>query len=152
MRLDLCHETVLAHYLISTEPELGRGRRAGRAAVFVSSPAEYFGSLALIKQGSPSLHVSVEPRTARLAIPDEAAFGPNGGGYETRLTAGTNSKLLAVSPTRNRPANAMTPDATPDFVSPRREALGLTAMSAGGTDDLTNDHDLQQAPRRQTHP
>jgi neutral ceramidase len=89
-------------------------------AVFVSNPAEFFVELGLaIKKGSkfPFTYPVELANGCTGYVPTEKAFAPQGGGYETRLTAYSNLEITAgtqmvkagIALTRR-----MKPDAVPE--------------------------------------
>jgi neutral ceramidase len=89
-------------------------------ACFVSNPAEYFVQYGLdIKKGSK--HAFTFPCELSNGIvgyvPTEEAFGPNGGGYETRLTAYSNLEITAGTQMADKGvelANQMAPEPKPE--------------------------------------
>ena len=93
-------ETVLLDALIRSEPIVDVEVQAIQLgpAVFVSNPAEYFVEYGLrIKRESPfEFTFPVELANGFVGyVPTEAAFGPHGGGYETRLTSYSNLEIGA---------------------------------------------------------
>jgi hypothetical protein len=93
-------EIVLLNNLIQLDPEPDEEVQAIQVgpAVFVSDPAEYFVEYGLrIKKESPfPLTFPVELADGCAGyVPTEEAFGPHGGGYETRLTLYSNLEITA---------------------------------------------------------
>ncbi len=93
-------ETVLLDALLRSEPEVDVEVQAIQVgpAVLVSNPAEYFVEYGLrIKRESAfPLTMPVELANGFVGyVPTEEAFGPHGGGYETRLTSYSNLEILA---------------------------------------------------------
>lgn len=93
-------------------------------ACFVSNPAEYFVQYGLdIKKGSK--HAFTFPCELSNGIvgyvPTEEAFGPHGGGYETRLTAYSNLEVTAGTQMAVKGielANQMAPEPKPEAPKP----------------------------------
>lgn len=116
-------ETVLLDALIAKEPEVEVEAQAIQVgpAVFISNPAEYFVEFGLeIKRRSDfKFTYPVELANGCVGyVPTEEAFGPKGGGYETRLTSYSN-----LEPTAGRQfadtgvdlAKRMTPGKVPEL-------------------------------------
>jgi len=122
-------ETVLADYLIKNnpvEPVEVQAIQVG-PVIFVSNPAELFCQAGLdIKKGSrfPLTCVVSYANGAAGYVPTEDCFGPNGGGYETRLSSHTNLEITASSQivsaglsliSRMKPGALPLPRKTPPF-------------------------------------
>lgn len=114
-------ETVLLDALAKVRPEEEVEVQAIQVgpAVFVSNPAEYFVQYGLdIKKGSKfPFTFPVELANGCTGyVPTEEAFGPNGGGYETRLTSYSNLEITTgrqFAETGIALANEMTPGPIP---------------------------------------
>ena len=114
-------ETVLIDALSKVRPEEEVEVQAIQLgpAVFVSNPAEYFVQNGLdIKKGSKfPFTFPVELANGCTGyVPTEEAFGPNGGGYETRLTSYSNLEVSAGRQFKEAGielANQMTPGPIP---------------------------------------
>jgi hypothetical protein len=114
-------ETVLLDALAKVRPEEEVEVQAIQIgpAVFVSNPAEYFVQYGLdIKKGSKfPFTFPVELANGCTGyVPTEEAFGPNGGGYETRLTSYSNLEISAgrqFADVGIQLANQMTPGPIP---------------------------------------
>ncbi|MCX7824796.1 MAG: hypothetical protein N2689_04490, partial [Verrucomicrobiae bacterium] len=114
-------ETVMLDALMKSRPEVEVEVQAVQVgpAVFVTNPAEYFVQFGLdIKKGSKfPFTFPVELANGICGyVPTEEAFGPQGGGYETRLTAYSNLEVSAGRQMANAGielANQMTPGPIP---------------------------------------
>jgi neutral ceramidase len=115
-------EIVMLDNLIQREPEPEQEVQAIQVgpAVFVSNPAEYFVENGLrIKKESPFPLTWVVELADGCAgyVPTEEAFGPHGGGYETRLTLYSNLEITAGTQFADvgiELAKAMTPQKVPE--------------------------------------
>jgi hypothetical protein len=123
-------ETVLLDAILAREPKVEVEVQALQLgpALFVSSPAEYFVAFGLeIKRGSPfpfTFPVSLANGCVGY-VPTEEAFGPSGGGYETRLTFYSNLEITAgrqFADAGLELANQLRPGRVPEF--PRIAAPG----------------------------
>jgi hypothetical protein len=114
-------ETLLLDWVAKKRPEVEVEVQALQVGpvVFVSNPAEYFVQYGLdIKKGSKfPFTFPVELANGIVGyVPTEEALGPNGGGYETRLTAYSNLEVSAGRQFANTGialANEMTPGKVP---------------------------------------
>lgn len=114
-------ETVVLDAIIKSRPEAEVEVQAIQVgpAVFVSNPAEYFVQFGLdIKEGSkfPFTFVVELANGVVGYVPTEEALGPNGGGYETRLTSYSNLEVSAgrqFADTGIELANQMSPGEIP---------------------------------------
>ena len=115
-------EIVLLDARLKTEPVAEVEVQAVQVgpAVFLANPAELFAQLGLdIKAGSPfPLTCVVELANGCVCyVPTEEAFGPHGGGYETRLTSYSNLEVKAgtkIAEASLRLAKALEPGAVPE--------------------------------------
>lgn len=123
-------ETLMVDHLVAVEPAVEVEVQALQVgpAVFVSNPAEYFVQYGLdIKKGSAfPFTFPVELANGCVGyVPTEEAFGPGGGGYETRLTSYSNLEITAgrqFAETGIQLANELKPGPVPAF--PRLPAPG----------------------------
>lgn len=131
-------ETVLLDALMKSRPEVEVEVQAVQVgpSVFVTNPAEYFVQFGLdIKKGSKfPFTFPVELANGICGyVPTEEAFGPNGGGYETRLTSYSNLEITAgrqMANTGIELANQMTPGPVPEppAVVPTKVPWGYGAV------------------------
>jgi hypothetical protein len=116
-------ETVMLEHLIEIESAVEVEVQAIQVgpAVCVSNPAEYFVAygLQIKKESKFPFTFPVELANGCVGyVPTEEAFGPHGGGYETRLTAYSNLETSAgrqFAETGIELANEMTPGLAPAF-------------------------------------
>jgi len=131
-------ETVLLDALMKSRPKVEVEVQAVQVgpAVFVTNPAEYFVQYGLdIKRGSKfPFTFPVELANGIVGyVPTEEAFGPKGGGYETRLTSYSNLEITAgrqMANTGIELANQMTPGPVPEppLVVPAKTPWGYGAV------------------------
>ena len=121
-------ELLIADYICRTQPEMNvevQGIQIG-PAVYLANPAEFFCGLGLeIKKSSkfPMTFVVELANGCAGYVPDEEAFSPSGGGYETVLTSYSNlepsagRKIVDVSLKVARSFNPGTLPETPKIKS-----------------------------------
>jgi len=93
-------ETVLLDALVAKHPKVATEVQAIQIGpvVCVSNPAEYFCAYGLEIKAASGFPITFPVELANGCVgyvPTEEAFGPNGGGYETRLTAYSNLEITA---------------------------------------------------------
>jgi neutral ceramidase len=116
-------ETVLLDALITKTPKVEVEVQAIQIGpvVCISDPAEYFCQYGLdLKKGSGfPITFPVELADGDVGyVPTLEAFGPNGGGYETRLTSYSNLDINAGNQFRDvglSLARELTPGALPEY-------------------------------------
>ncbi len=119
-------ETVMLDALMRSRPEVEVEVQAVQVGpvVFVTNPAEYFVQYGLdIKKGSRfPFTFPVQLANGIVGyVPTEDAFGPSGGGYETRLTSYSNLEISAgrqMADAGVALANTMTPGPLPQPPAP----------------------------------
>lgn len=93
-------ETLLLDHILTVQPTVEVEVQAIQVgpAVFVSNPAEYFVEFGLEQKRRSAFPFTFPVSLANGCVgyvPPEAAFGPGGGGYETRLTFYSNLEITA---------------------------------------------------------
>ncbi len=114
-------ETVLVDHRIKRHPIADVEVQAIQVgpAVFLTSPAEYFCQFGLDLKAGSKFPVTFPVSLANDCVgyvPTEQAFGPHGGGYETRLTSYSNLEITAGTKIRDallELSGHLTPGAAP---------------------------------------
>jgi neutral ceramidase len=122
-------ETVLLDALLKKEPAVEVEVQAVQVgpAVFVTTPAEYFCRFGLEIKANSGFPFTFPVSLANGCVgyvPTEDAFGPRGGGYETRLTSYSNLDVSAGNQMRDagielarqlKPSSVIEPPRRPPF-------------------------------------
>lgn len=114
-------ETVVLGALIDKEPEVDAEVQAIQVGpvVLLSTSAEYFCQYGLDLKAASAFPIVFPVSLANGVIgyvPHESAFAPDGGGYETRLTAYSTLEITAgraIADALLKLSNSLTPGATP---------------------------------------
>ncbi|MBX9622531.1 MAG: hypothetical protein K2X82_01825 [Gemmataceae bacterium] len=130
-------ETVLLDALLKKEPTTEAEVQAVQVgpAVFLTTPAEYFCRFGLDQKAASGFPLTFPVSLANGCVgyvPTEDAFGPAGGGYETRLTAYSNLEITAGTTMRDagiKLAKGFTPGPVP--APPKPLPFGGKAWSYG---------------------